>query len=143
MRRARRAARKEIRWPFHAATVVAASRGYPSGTKGLEIYGLQDIPSGATVFHAGTKKVDGNGNRRVTSGGRVLAVTATAENLRDAVRSAYEGTYAIHFDGMQYRFDIAARALPVKDIPTVKIGVLGSTRGTDCRRFSMRKAVVA
>ena len=51
----------------------------------------------------------------------MLAVTATAENLRDAVHSAYEGTYAIHFDGMQYRFDIAARALPVKDIPTVKI----------------------
>ena len=92
------------------ATVVMASEGYPgSYPKGREITGLADAESesSTTVFHAGTAMKDG---KIVTSGGRVLTVTATGKTLREAVDKAYAGVRKIHFDGAQYRTDIAHRA---------------------------------
>jgi phosphoribosylamine-glycine ligase len=61
-----------------------------------------------TLFHAGT--VLDSGVLR-TSGGRVIASTATAETLEKAIAKVYEGVKSIHFEGMQYREDIGARAL--------------------------------
>jgi phosphoribosylamine-glycine ligase len=61
-----------------------------------------------TLFHAGTTL---DGSVLKTSGGRVIASTATAETLEKAIAKAYEGVKSIHFDGMQYRNDIGARAL--------------------------------
>ncbi len=58
------------------------------------------------VFHAGTKR---EGDSIVTSGGRVLGVTATADCLEQAIRKAYEAVDKIHFDGAQYRTDIGAK----------------------------------
>jgi phosphoribosylamine-glycine ligase len=61
------------------------------------------------VFHAGTKP--GANGAVVTDGGRVLGVTALGDGIEDAVRRAYDAVKRIQFDGMQYRKDIAARAL--------------------------------
>lgn len=90
--------------------VVAASAGYPdSYPKGIAIDGLDNLEgSDVVAFHAGTEEVDG---RLVTAGGRVLGVTATAEDLPSAVDAAYGALKQIHFDGMYYRRDIAHRAL--------------------------------
>jgi len=60
------------------------------------------------LFHAGTSFTD---DTLTTSGGRVIAATATAPSLEQAVTRAYEGVQCIHFEGMQFRSDIAGRAL--------------------------------
>ncbi|NXO93053.1 PUR2 protein, partial [Certhia brachydactyla] len=93
-----------------AVTVVMASQGYPGAyPKGLEITGLAKAKQlGLEVFHAGTALKDG---RVVTSGGRVLTVTAIKEDLPAALREANLGVAAIHFQGAIYRRDIGYRAI--------------------------------
>ena len=90
----------------HAAvTVVMASGGYPGGyEKGIPIHIPSDLPSEVKVFHAGTSLKDG---RLVTSGGRVLGVSAIAEDLAKARSTAYETCRRIEFSGAFYRHDIA------------------------------------
>ena len=93
-----------------AACVVVASSGYPQAyPKGLPI-SLGDAESRAdvTVYHAGTALQDG---RLVTSGGRVLGVTATGEDLPAALEKAYAAVREVSFEGAFYRRDIGARAL--------------------------------
>ena len=90
--------------------IVMASEGYP-GTlrKGFEITGIEDAEKdGAIVFHAGTSVRDG---KIVNSGGRVLVVTADGEQVTDAISKAYEAVAKIHWTGVQYRHDIAKRAV--------------------------------
>ena len=100
-----------LRWdPRASVCVVMASAGYPgSYPKGKPITGLDEASKMAdvTVFHAGTARVDG---RIVTSGGRVLGVTALGDSVEAAAKRAYEAASKIHFDGAHYRSDIAARA---------------------------------
>ena len=94
-----------------AVTLVLASAGYPeSSSKGDVISGLEDATAvaGVAVTHAGTAR-DGEGNA-VTAGGRVLNVTALGPGPAEARDRAYEAASLIHFDGMQLRTDIAARA---------------------------------
>ncbi len=93
-----------------AACVVVASGGYPGKyEKGFEISGLEAAEAeGCLVFHAGTAMKDG---RAVTSGGRVLGVTATAADLGTALKKAYRGVDEISFEGSFSRRDIAWRAL--------------------------------
>jgi phosphoribosylamine--glycine ligase len=96
------------------ATIVMAAPGYPgSYPKGLPITGLATATSpglgagsnpNVTVFHAGTKLTDEG--QVVTSGGRVLAVSAWGDGLATAVQQAYEAVEKIHFDGAHYRRDI-------------------------------------
>jgi phosphoribosylamine--glycine ligase len=96
--------------PAAAVTVVLASGGYPEAYEtGIEVSGLEDAEGvdGALVFHAGTAERRG---RVVTSGGRVLSVSARGDDLADARARAYEACSRISFDGMHYRGDIAARA---------------------------------
>ena len=91
----------------NACCVVMASKGYPvSYEKGYEI----DIPDEIkdSVYVAGAAKKDG---RLVTSGGRVLGVTAVEDTLEKAVSSAYKKVEKIHFDNAFYRRDIGAKAL--------------------------------
>ncbi|KAF2142943.1 uncharacterized protein K452DRAFT_297460 [Aplosporella prunicola CBS 121167] len=91
-----------------AATVVVAAGGYPgSYKKGTEMK-LDELPNDTVHFHAGTAMKD---STLVTAGGRVIASTAWAPTLEEAVQKAYKGVEGIHFDGMQYRKDIAGRAL--------------------------------
>lgn len=97
----------KIEWDSGAAAcVVAASGGYPVKYEtGKPISGIEDAEKvpGVTVYHAGTRLIDG---RYYTSGGRVLDVTATAETLEHALANAYEAIEKIQFDGMFYRKDI-------------------------------------
>lgn len=94
-----------------AVCVVLCARGYPgSYGKGSEIHGLEKLKhwKKGFVFHAGTtKSID----RWLTSGGRVLGVTARGTNIAEAVREAYHGVREISWDGMHYRTDIGHRAL--------------------------------
>jgi phosphoribosylamine--glycine ligase len=87
------------------ATVVAVSDGYPGGyKKNVLINGLESALSNNTiVFHAGTKQTE---QGIVTNGGRVLTVTATGNNLSEAVQSSKQVLETISFDGMYYRKDI-------------------------------------
>jgi phosphoribosylamine--glycine ligase len=96
--------------PEAAATVVLSAGGYPGAyKKGTPIHGLAEAAqvSDAMVFHAGTTLKDG---QVVTSGGRVLAVTALGATLETAVSRAYEAVARIRFDGAHHRTDIAHRA---------------------------------
>ncbi|MBJ7332441.1 MAG: phosphoribosylamine--glycine ligase [Solirubrobacteraceae bacterium] len=95
--------------PEWAVTVVLASAGYPaSSSKGDVISGLDSVPAGVEVTHAGTAR-DADGNV-VTAGGRVLNVTALGADAAAARAAAYAGVEAITFDGRQVRRDIALRA---------------------------------
>lgn len=101
-----------VRWHnYCAATVVAASGGYPGAYEtGKVITGLdkvRDTPN-CVAFHAGTRLQDGN---VVTDGGRVLCVTGMGTSVMDAVANAYIGMSHVQFEGIYYRRDIAARAL--------------------------------
>jgi phosphoribosylamine--glycine ligase len=93
-----------------SACVVAASKGYPGKyEKGAVIEGLDAInPDEVQVFHAGTSK-DADG-RFIATGGRVLGVTAAAENLPAALKVCYDSLAKIHWPGMQFRRDIGRRA---------------------------------
>ncbi len=94
-----------------AVCVVLSSKGYPGNyRKGDTITGIDQANSieGVHVFHAGTSFRD---SAVVTSGGRVLGVTATGEDIASAKKKAYDAVGKIHFDGMHFRKDIADRAL--------------------------------
>jgi phosphoribosylamine--glycine ligase len=101
----------DFRWSQDASCcVVLASAGYPGKAEsGKPISGLEtaaQVP-GVQVFHAGTAQQDGH---VLTAGGRVLGVTGRGQDLTQAAARAYEAVSRIHFDGMQYRHDIGARA---------------------------------
>ena len=88
-----------------SACVVAANKGYPGKYEtGGVIEGLKEVAEGVQVFHAGTG-VDAEG-RFIATGGRVLGVTAAAEDLSTALGLCYESLGRIHWPGMQYRRDI-------------------------------------
>ncbi len=92
-----------------AASVVMASGGYPgSYEKGKRISGIENVPEGVVVFHAGTKEENGT---LLTGGGRVLHVSALGDNLEDALKQAYAGVRKIAFEGATYRRDIGKKAL--------------------------------
>lgn len=99
----------QLHWrPERCVTVIMASAGYPlSSSRGDVITGLDSDGGleGVEVCHAGTAEVDG---RLVTAGGRVLAVSALDASFTGARHKAYAAVEKIRFDGMQYRFDIAA-----------------------------------
>jgi phosphoribosylamine--glycine ligase/phosphoribosylaminoimidazole synthetase len=104
--------RTQIEWRDDTAcTVVLASHGYPDSPRlGDTIRGLESVKScdNVEVFHAGTALVNG---REVTSGGRVLGVSAIGSDLIEARHRAYNAVQHIAFDGMQYRRDIGWREL--------------------------------
>jgi phosphoribosylamine--glycine ligase len=94
-----------------AVTLVLASRGYPeSASKGDVIHGLDSLPEGVEVLHAGTALGEADGSV-VTAGGRVLNVTALGATPAEARERAYEAADRIDFNGKQLRRDIAARAV--------------------------------
>lgn len=100
----------ELQWDRRVALgVVMAAHGYPlSPRKGDVITGLPKDTDDAVVFHAGTAAQDGS---TVTSGGRVLCVTALADGVKAAQQRVYEVAQGIRFDGAQYRKDIGHRAI--------------------------------
>ncbi|HVZ81801.1 MAG TPA: phosphoribosylamine--glycine ligase [bacterium] len=105
----------KIEWDERpAACVVMAASGYPGPyPKGTEIQGLEEAASlgDAYVYHAGTVQ---DGDKVLTSGGRVLCVTGLGDDIRAALSAAYRGVERIHFQGAQFRKDIGWRALERK-----------------------------
>jgi phosphoribosylamine--glycine ligase len=97
----------KIEWEKNACvTVVMASGGYPDDyKKGLPIGGVNTVAPDVTVFHAGTRIMDG---QLVTAGGRVLSVTGCGEDFDEARDRVYKNIDRITFDGAHYRRDIAA-----------------------------------
>jgi phosphoribosylamine--glycine ligase len=112
------AERVELYEDRSVATVVMASKGYPgSYEKGAQIDGIDDaVSANRMVFHAGTKRDSG---RLLTSGGRVLAVSAWANKLDEAVAGAYDGVGRIAFEGAFWRNDIGRKA---------RVGPMGERR---------------
>jgi len=103
-----------------AATVVAASGGYPGAyTAGKVVSGFDAAERRALIFHAGTRY---EGEALVTSGGRVLAVTGVADKLSLALAAAYDGLSQIDFDGMHVRRDIGHRALAPRSGRRLAVG---------------------
>ena len=98
----------DIQWSDGAACcIVMASGGYPLDyKKGYEISGLDNTPEDVFVYHAGTKLEDG---KYLTNGGRVLGVTATAEDLEGAIAKAYDAVKGISFQDVHYRTDIGRK----------------------------------
>lgn len=101
-----------LRWsPLHTVCVVLASHGYPGAVeRGKVIHGLTDVEllPQVKVFHAGTAHLD---DEVVTSGGRVLGVTAWDTSLSAARDRAYAAVDRLCFEGMQFRRDIAAKGI--------------------------------
>ncbi len=104
----------DIEWSDEACTcVIMASGGYPkSYPKGIEITGLTEGQlDGVTVYHAGTAI---NDEKLVTSGGRVLGVTALGNTLEEALEKSYAAVDKIKFENAHYRKDIGQKALNAK-----------------------------
>ncbi len=97
-------------WSSTSVCVVLAAKGYPENPKtGDPITGIREAEAaGATVFHAGTQS---SGSDLVTSGGRVLGITAGGSTLQSAISKAYKAIDKIRFNGMHYRRDIGKKGL--------------------------------
>jgi phosphoribosylamine--glycine ligase/phosphoribosylformylglycinamidine cyclo-ligase len=91
-----------------AVSVVLASSGYPGSFEKGKTVTVGEVPSNVVVFHAGTVKAK---DLVQTSGGRVVAVSAYAPSLQEALDRAYQGVGQVNFDGKVYRRDIAHRGL--------------------------------
>jgi len=92
-----------------AVGVVVASRGYPDAYQtGFEVQGLNTIPEGVLIFHAGTRLVSGRG--LVTSGGRVLTTVGMGADVDEARMRALSGAVRVRFPGAFFRKDIAQEA---------------------------------
>ncbi|KAL6242693.1 Bifunctional purine biosynthetic protein ADE1 [Rhinocladiella similis] len=98
--------------PKFGATVVACAEGYPAKYAKNQQISIQKVPEDTFVFHAGTSM---DGKHVISTGGRVIASTATAATLEDAVAKAYKGMDCIKFQGMHFRKDIAHRAFARKE----------------------------
>jgi len=98
-----------IQWKNSAAVcVVLASKGYPEKVESGKVVTIEQLPDDMVCFHAGTKMEN---EKLITSGGRVFGLTAWAEDIASAVKKVYANIGKVTFDGMQYRKDIARKAL--------------------------------
>eukprot|EP01112_Ceratiomyxa_fruticulosa_P018546 TRINITY_DN5949_c0_g1_i2.p1 TRINITY_DN5949_c0_g1~~TRINITY_DN5949_c0_g1_i2.p1 ORF type:complete len:821 (-),score=219.63 TRINITY_DN5949_c0_g1_i2:47-2509(-) len=126
----------DIKWKPNtcAISVIFSAKGYPANyEKGQIINGLKDFPGSQDfVFHAGTTLKDGN---LITSGGRVLAVTALDKDIPSAISRVYEAVKRVEFSGMHYRKDIGAKALSKINIANDSKKALNySDSGVDMQR---------
>jgi phosphoribosylamine--glycine ligase len=98
-----------IEWKKGAAVcVVLASKGYPEKVESGKLVTIEELPEDMVCFHAGTKMNNGN---LIASGGRVFGLTAWANDIETALSKVYSNNDKVSFEGMQYRKDIAHRAL--------------------------------
>jgi phosphoribosylamine---glycine ligase len=102
----------DVHWsPNPAVCVVLTSQGYPAKPETGKVitgYEAAEALGGVKIFHAATRVQD---HQLLTTGGRVMGVTAIAEDLPSAIQRAYAGVNKLQFEGMHYRKDIAAKAL--------------------------------
>ena len=104
----------EVEWYDKAAAcIILASGGYPSHYEKGKVMTLpEETPENVVIYHAGDKL---DGDRLVTSGGRVLGVTATAPTLKEALTDAYAAAETVSFEGKYMRRDIGKRALELQE----------------------------
>jgi phosphoribosylamine--glycine ligase len=94
-----------------SVSVVMATAGYPyRNDPGLSITQRAPLPDHVIVFYAGTRRTETD--QLVTTGGRVLTLTGTGPNLTSAITRVYDAAQCFHFEGVQFRTDIGAQALP-------------------------------
>jgi len=99
----------DVQWKNGAAVcVVLASKGYPEKPEKGQVVSFSELPEDMICFHAGTKTENGN---IATAGGRVFSLAAWSSNIASTVEKVYANIDKVTFDGMQYRNDIAHRAL--------------------------------
>jgi len=99
----------DVRWKAGAAVcVVLASKGYPEKAESGKEVAFLPLPEEMVCFHAGTKSY---GDKVLTAGGRVFGLTATANDISSAIDTVYANVKKVSFEGMQFRNDIAQRAL--------------------------------
>ena len=99
----------DIRWKEGAGVcLVLASKGYPEKTVSGQPITVEELPQDMVCFHAGTKLEN---HKVITSGGRICGLTAWAADIEMAVSQVYSNVNRVSFEGMQYRKDIAHRAL--------------------------------
>ena len=126
----------DVHWsPNPAVCVVLTSRGYPGKPEtGKTVTGYEAVEAfgGVKIFHAATRVSD---HQLLTSGGRVMGVTAIAEDLPSAIQRAYLGVSKLQFEGMHYRKDIGAKAL----VRAAKVPLPKRTRAAKGERPSWRK----
>lgn len=126
----------DVQWKKGASVcVVLASKGYPEKVETGRVVTFEDLPENIICFHAGTKKDDG---KFLTSGGRVFGLTAWADNISDAVRSAYDNIHKVSFDGMQYRRDIAQRALTKTSYAESGVSIDAGNRAVDLMKDAVK-----
>jgi phosphoribosylamine--glycine ligase / phosphoribosylformylglycinamidine cyclo-ligase len=127
-----------VRWKNRSAVcVVMASAGYPeTSSLPTPVYGLDDLPNGSLVFHAGTGIKEG---QILAIGGRVLGITCIGEELPQAVSAAYATVAHINFLGAQYRKDIAHKALgvPVSLYQGAGVNIDAGNRAVDLMRAAV------
>jgi len=127
-----------VRWKNRSAVcVVIASAGYPGkSSPPAPVHGLEALPHGSLVFHAGTGIKEG---QILATGGRVLGITCTGEELRQAVSAAYAAVARINFRGAQYRNDIAHKALraPVSLYQGAGVNIDAGNRAVDLMRAAV------
>jgi phosphoribosylamine--glycine ligase/phosphoribosylformylglycinamidine cyclo-ligase len=117
-----------IRWKDGAAVCVAlASKGYPEKAESGKPIRFETLASNMVCFHAGTKL---EGAQIVTAGGRVLGLTAWGDDIILAVKEVYRNINKIHFDGMQYRKDIAHHALKRSAYSEAGVSIDAGNRAT-------------
>jgi phosphoribosylamine--glycine ligase/phosphoribosylformylglycinamidine cyclo-ligase len=126
----------DIQWKNGASVcVVLASKGYPEKVETGRVVMFEDLPENIACFHAGTKMDDG---KVFTSGGRVFGLTAWADNISDAVRGAYDNIHKVSFDGMQYRRDIAQRALKKNSYAESGVSIDAGNRAVDLMKDAVK-----
>jgi phosphoribosylamine--glycine ligase len=126
----------DVHWsPNPSVCVVLTSRGYPAKPeidKTITGYEAVEALGGVKIFHAATRVKD---HQLLTTGGRVMGVTAIAEDLPSAIQRAYAGVNKLQFEGMHYRKDIGAKALQ----RVSKISAPKRTRAPKAERPTSRK----
>ena len=126
----------DVQWKKGASVcVVLASKGYPEKVETGRVVTFEDLPENIVCFHAGTKKDEG---KVFTSGGRVFGLTAWANTIADAVRQVYDIIHKVSFDGMQYRRDIAQRALRKTSYAESGVSIDAGNRAVDLMKDAVK-----
>ncbi len=126
----------DIQWKSGASVcVVLASKGYPEKVETGKVVTFETLPENIASFHAGTKMDDG---KVFTSGGRVFGVTAWTDSIADAVSQVYDNIHRVSFDGVQYRRDIAQRALRKTSYAESGVSIDAGNRAVDLMKDAVK-----
>lgn len=127
----------EICWKDGAALcVVLASKGYPENPEKGKPVAIAALPENMICFHAGTA-LDENG-QIITSGGRVLGLTAWASTIESALNQIYANVDKVNFEGMQYRKDIAHRAINLSSYANSGVSIDAGNRAVELMKDAVK-----